>query len=218
MSPGPSTLGQDPKTPQSWNLYPYVVSDPVNFSDPTGLFIQCTPPTVPSPDGSTCVAPDPGPPTNPLGPTTGSNNPDKTWPPSNRTCPKGFVLDPYGHCVTQQQCDQEATQLLANAKNSALNSFEKGFMIGAGVAIVGQAVAGCAAGAFAGSVLGVVAAEFLGMAVGGAIGCLDGAEVAVLAGLPQTLLFGIIGASTGYYSAVTNANNAFQQNWQNCGN
>jgi len=31
------------------------MGDPVNLSDPTGLFIQCSPPSVPSSDGSTCV-------------------------------------------------------------------------------------------------------------------------------------------------------------------
>jgi RHS repeat-associated protein len=63
MTPDPSTVSQDPKAPQSWSRYPYVVGDPVNLNDPTGLYLQCTPPNVPNADGSSCVAPDPGPPT-----------------------------------------------------------------------------------------------------------------------------------------------------------
>ncbi len=37
MTPDPSASSQDPKTPQSWNRYPYVLGDPVNSNDPTGL-------------------------------------------------------------------------------------------------------------------------------------------------------------------------------------
>jgi hypothetical protein len=37
MTPDPSTSSQDPTNTQSWNRYPYVLGDPVNSNDPTGL-------------------------------------------------------------------------------------------------------------------------------------------------------------------------------------
>jgi RHS repeat-associated protein len=38
LSPDPYAGSSDPSNPQSWNLYPYVGGDPVNSSDPSGLF------------------------------------------------------------------------------------------------------------------------------------------------------------------------------------
>jgi RHS repeat-associated protein len=37
MTPDPSAKSEDPRSPQSWNRYPYVQGDPVNSNDPTGL-------------------------------------------------------------------------------------------------------------------------------------------------------------------------------------
>jgi RHS repeat-associated protein len=37
MTPDPSSSSQDPRAPQTWNRYPYVVGDPVNGKDPSGL-------------------------------------------------------------------------------------------------------------------------------------------------------------------------------------
>jgi len=37
MTPDPSASSQDPRTPQSWNGYSYVIGDPVNGTDPSGL-------------------------------------------------------------------------------------------------------------------------------------------------------------------------------------
>jgi hypothetical protein len=41
MTPDLSTTGQDPTSPQSWNKYAYVMGDPVNRLDPSGL-VSCT--------------------------------------------------------------------------------------------------------------------------------------------------------------------------------
>ncbi len=40
MTPDPSGDGWDPANPQSWNTYAYVLGDPVNSSDPSGL-VDC---------------------------------------------------------------------------------------------------------------------------------------------------------------------------------
>lgn len=37
MSPDPENAGADPTTPQSWNMYSYVVNNPLTFADPTGM-------------------------------------------------------------------------------------------------------------------------------------------------------------------------------------
>ena len=37
ITPDPSSSSQDPRTPQSWNRYPYVMGDSVNGNDPSGL-------------------------------------------------------------------------------------------------------------------------------------------------------------------------------------
>ncbi len=42
--PSPDPAGQvavDPTTPQSWNRYAYVLNDPLNLIDPSGLYWQC---------------------------------------------------------------------------------------------------------------------------------------------------------------------------------
>jgi RHS repeat-associated protein len=39
MSPDPIGPGQHPENPQSWNLYSYVLNNPVNLVDPTGQYV-----------------------------------------------------------------------------------------------------------------------------------------------------------------------------------
>jgi RHS repeat-associated protein len=41
-TPDPSKSSQDPTNPQSWNRYAYVMNDPVNANDPTGLDVELT--------------------------------------------------------------------------------------------------------------------------------------------------------------------------------
>jgi RHS repeat-associated protein len=38
LSPDPGHVGADPGNPQSWNAYVYVLNDPTNSTDPTGMF------------------------------------------------------------------------------------------------------------------------------------------------------------------------------------
>jgi RHS repeat-associated protein len=38
LSPDPKSAGADPKNPQSWNMYSYVLNDPLNATDPNGLW------------------------------------------------------------------------------------------------------------------------------------------------------------------------------------
>ncbi|MGH9690166.1 MAG: RHS repeat-associated core domain-containing protein [Candidatus Acidiferrales bacterium] len=38
MSPDPGNAGADPSNPQSWNMYSYVMNDPLTLTDPTGMF------------------------------------------------------------------------------------------------------------------------------------------------------------------------------------
>lgn len=38
MTPDPGHVGVDPSNPQSWNAYTYVLNDPINLVDPSGLF------------------------------------------------------------------------------------------------------------------------------------------------------------------------------------
>jgi RHS repeat-associated protein len=39
MSPDPSNIGVDRRYPQSWNAYSYSVNNPLNLTDPTGLYV-----------------------------------------------------------------------------------------------------------------------------------------------------------------------------------
>jgi RHS repeat-associated protein len=41
MTPDPSASSEDPRSPQSWNRFPYVQGDPVNRNDPSGLVSIC---------------------------------------------------------------------------------------------------------------------------------------------------------------------------------
>jgi RHS repeat-associated protein len=55
-TPDPYRASGGLATPQSWNRYAYVLGDPVNYYDPTGLMALCPPGTHTGPDGMSCAA------------------------------------------------------------------------------------------------------------------------------------------------------------------
>jgi hypothetical protein len=207
------------------------MGDPVNFSDPTGLFIPCTPPAVPSSDGSTCVSPDPGGggggPTI-GGPTTGGSgggNPGGTTKNHNSgsatTCPTGTTRIANGPCVTpkQIQCLQQAEQAYKNAQAAVINNTIEGVYLGGGVAIGAQLVAGCLVGTGAGTILGGLGTLFLGgegSFAGAPVGCIVGAADAVLEGLSFIVVTSLITAAVIYVKDEHDAVNQYNQAIQAC--
>ena len=109
MSPDPYGGSTDPGSPQSWNLYPYVGGDPVNSTDPSGLYGE--PPD--GPDG-------PGGPSGPGGPIIGFNPGGGGWgfgfgggygcddmPNAGNWYDPGWgVLPPWAFGPTQPPCEQ----------------------------------------------------------------------------------------------------------------
>jgi RHS repeat-associated protein len=100
MSPDPGNAGADPMNPQSWNAYAYVNNNPLNATDPTGMYLSLLPPKDKGNDddggynpGDPCLfclfprcilcfgpgggAPAPEPPPPPDKP--GKNDVNKTW-------------------------------------------------------------------------------------------------------------------------------------------
>jgi RHS repeat-associated protein len=198
-SPDPAGLSAvDPSNPQSWNRYAYVNNNPMGLVDPTGLdpmgncmyyltaqiakiyfgnlYIGSY--TVWAHITQTCTNPG-------QGAQSSSSNAGNIPPPS----PK------------RQQCEQEARQKYANAQKAIPGIVKRGALVGAGVAVTGQVVAGCILGGGAGTFLGGTASTFLGGtgAFGGAaVGCPTGAISAVMDGIPQTVLYGLGGAGISY--------------------
>jgi RHS repeat-associated protein len=84
MSADPYRASGGPADPGSWNRYAYAGNDPVNFSDPSGLFYGC-----PSGDWAACGGgTDPGTGTSPFDPSlwrfVTHFSPSPHTPPSNR--------------------------------------------------------------------------------------------------------------------------------------
>jgi RHS repeat-associated protein len=224
MTPDPYQASGGPNDPGSWNRYSYVGGDPLNYIDSNGLFRS--PASEPQddqggegggPPPSGCVvngvwtSPCPGVPTGNPGP----QQPDKPNP-TQRTCGPNLYLDAFGHCVSQEQCQQSAMQQLQNQKQLAYNAFVQGFGYGAAGNVIAQGLAGCVAGAFIGTIAGDLATGFLGGFLVTVPSCEAGAAGAIIAGLPQTALVGLLVAAAQYFSAINWAAEQFQQNWQNC--
>jgi RHS repeat-associated protein len=238
MTPDPAGMAAaDPTNPQSWNRYAYALNSPLGLVDLLGLATG-------GPGGGD---PDPPPfqypcPFNPdLGYGTGGLGCFFTPNPScapiyndgefqGSPCIMGIVVDgsrssssaannSQPKSPARQQCEKNAQQKYANAKAAVPGIVARGAAVGAGVAVTGQALAGCALGTGAGTILGGLATSFLGgegAFAGAPVGCFTGGVSAVLEGLPQTAVYAVAGGGLAYLWENHVANSEYQQDMQAC--
>jgi RHS repeat-associated protein len=244
ISPDPAGLAAvDPKNPQTWNRYAYVMNNPLALIDPLGTCSQLSYQTNTWKDGTVTYSNGQvtflydGPCNNPCGPGLGYGylgGAIVCGPPGNLGTIMSQLQSQMGggsssgaansspgkpKSPARQQCEQQAAQAYAQEKSDAGADALKTGAITFGVVEVGFATGGCAVGGGAGFLLGSAIAEFTGglSSFGGAaVGCFTGAVDMALNGLGPSVTLGLIGGGIGYGVARDSATTRYGQRMQNC--